>query len=461
MKKPRPVIAVVNPHMSLIDLVALAKAEEPARDWRFFIEDRGVELNGIRFDKPDKMLSLKTGDILRFSDHDWYEIKVVDVNEMETQRLKLKLMEQRDVNQIEPLLPQWDLVRYLAAVLPDPVPGARDILNAVIGQPEPKSEWLWKIEEKAAPEKIIGVAHLRTDGVQGQQNIWLAPEHHGKGLAEEALSAISEHAFEKLGFEDIEFKDAFAHAAGTPELDDLRRKFNTTDSGTELHPEGSPDKPWSLNKKKWHEARDRIRAAFAETAEDDDGTSPAMPLAAEEAPAEEGAPVRDNKQTISAATDFPAMLPPLPPAPILLPDGSLLMPDGVVFNPQGLLPMITPNLPLVLPVLPAAAQLANAVMPQTVPALPAGPGAVQGMLAALPVWRPGMPWRPGMALPPGSILPASLIPGLVLPAGQWAGLSGLSLPQIGQPPQHSPQVQQPPHRPVAPFPHTPPTPTKK
>lgn len=480
MKKPHPILPVVTPHMSVLDLVNLAKAGEPQRDWKFFIETKGVELNGSRLTRPEQMLNLQTGDVLRIDAQDWYEIKIVDVNELETQRLRLKLMELKDVDQVEEMLPDWAIVQYLAATmhhLEQQNLSARDIFRLIIEQAEPKSEWLWKIAEKLAPEKIIGLAHLRSEDGQGNENIWIDPAYRGQGYATEALEAMNEHAFERLGLDEIEFKEAFSHAAGAPEMDDLRKAFNSADEGSELHPEGSPDKPWSLNKKNWQDARDKIRKAFAETAEDDGSPAELPASVEEESPPPKKKPVAPPPENV----------PPAALQPQMLPDGTMLMPDGTIFNPLPSNPSVAaagqvgavagqplPNvsLPPVMPVLPNQTQVAGMTIAPMTP-LPSGAMAVAQMFGGA-AWRPGMPitpgmaWRPGMPIAgvawrPGMPVLAGMVwrpgmpmmPGMVMPA--QAPLASATLPPLGQPQKKqpeplSPQAQKPaqPHGPPNP-----------
>lgn len=264
MDEQLPILPVITPHITVIDLVALARPGADKAVLRAYIADEGVELNAHMLKTPDYMLTVKTGDILRLSALDWHEIKVVDLHEIETERLRLREMELKDIALLEEHLPEWDIVKYLARSLPGGAPpqevAARDVFRSVIMQPDPRTGWLWKISERDAPEKIVGVAHMQKDAAEAaRQNIWIDRAHRKEGLVAEVVDALNEHAFARLGISAIEFKEAFTFAAGAEEIDALRRKFNSGDDGSELHTRDAPDKAWGMTKEKWLMLRARAQ----------------------------------------------------------------------------------------------------------------------------------------------------------------------------------------------------------
>lgn len=267
MTAPNPTLPIITPHMTLIDLVALARAGMGKEDLRPLIEEVGVEINGTLLQTPDRVLTLQTGDILRFTPEDWFEIEIVDLHMIETERLRLRRLQLEDIELLDVHLPEWDIVRYLSKSLPVAFRSeevvAREVFRKIIQQREPKDEFLWKISPREQADKIIGVAHLRTDSGAGDQNVWIGREHRAKGLMQEAVEAVNDYAFEKLDLQDIHFKEAFAHAAGAPEIEALRKKFSAADDGSELHTKGAPDKSWGLSKVKWQKLREKAQRPTA------------------------------------------------------------------------------------------------------------------------------------------------------------------------------------------------------
>lgn len=250
--KDIPTLQVTNPRMLARDLVALTGAGKSGAEKAILRGD--ASLNGDILKDPEQMLLLKTDDRLCLEKTAVYKIKIVSIQKMETERLLLNPLELGDLGQIQNILPKRKIADYLKTPMrqKDAQHHARDVFARVIGQPEPKTEWLWKIQPKETPEKIIGVAHLRTDDAEGNQNIWLDKKQQDKGFAEEVMSAINDHAFGRLGFEKIVYKNAFEDAILPKEIEALRNKFK----GLEERKKPSRAKgAWGLSRKGWQKFR--------------------------------------------------------------------------------------------------------------------------------------------------------------------------------------------------------------
>ena len=119
---------------------------------------------------------------------------------LETARLLLLPLELADANQVQELFAQWEIVRYLNAVVPWPYPadGAlayiRDHALPAIARGE---LWCWTLRLKAAPERVIGAITLagKEDENRG---FWLDPKQQGRGLMMEACDAVTDYWFEVL-----------------------------------------------------------------------------------------------------------------------------------------------------------------------------------------------------------------------------------------------------------------------
>ncbi len=120
--------------------------------------------------------------------------------ELETVRLLLKPLELADAEQVQKLFAQWEIVRYLNAVVPWPYPpdGAltyiRDNALPAIARGE---LWYWTIRLKNAAERIIGAITLSTKEEENR-GFWLDPRWQRQGLMMEACNAVTDYWFEEL-----------------------------------------------------------------------------------------------------------------------------------------------------------------------------------------------------------------------------------------------------------------------
>lgn len=252
-----PTLSIIQPRHELLDVVVMARPDKSKSDSRRLIKQGGVDINGVRHDDPDAELVFKSNDVLKVGKRNWFRIDVVKLNELESERLWMKPMRVEDVDLIQKFLPEWEIVKYLShpgLSLKAVTDVAREVFRRVIMTPEPKDEWIWKIQHKQDPDKIIGVAHLRRDASLGSENIWLDPDYRTPELMEEALHAVNEHAFSQLGFSDVIFKKAFAHAAAPQDLDALRKRFMSMDQT--LRNRDTPEGVWGFTKEEWERQKE-------------------------------------------------------------------------------------------------------------------------------------------------------------------------------------------------------------
>ncbi len=121
---------------------------------------------------------------------------------LETSRLVLRPLTLEDADQIQDLFPHWEIVRYLANVVPWPYPpdGAltyiRDLALPAVARGD---EWLWTLRLKTEPDRIIGAIALNdTRGADTNRGFWLGLSWHGRGLMTEAADAVTDYWFDVL-----------------------------------------------------------------------------------------------------------------------------------------------------------------------------------------------------------------------------------------------------------------------
>ena len=136
------------------------------------------------------------------------------ITELETTRLILKPLELADADQTQRLFPQWEVVQYLANVVPWPYPedGAVSYYrNVALPAMARGDEWHWSIRRKTAPQELIGC--IRLSKGETNRGFWLGIPWHGQGYMSEAADAITDFWFNNLGFSTIRISKAIANTA--------------------------------------------------------------------------------------------------------------------------------------------------------------------------------------------------------------------------------------------------------
>ena len=137
------------------------------------------------------------------------------IRTLETPRLLLRPLEIGDAVPAQKLFPQWDVVKYLANIVPWPYPedGAliyyRDVALPAMERGE---EWHWTIRMKSDPEQMIGaIGLLKNDS--NNRGFWLAPLWQGQGLMSEAVVVVNDFWFDDLGMPVLRAPKAVVNAA--------------------------------------------------------------------------------------------------------------------------------------------------------------------------------------------------------------------------------------------------------
>ena len=121
---------------------------------------------------------------------------------LETPRLVLRPLALEDADPIQAVFPQWEIVRYLNAIVPWPFPeGAAlgHIRDHALPAMERGDEWHWTLRRKEQPDSLIGRIHL-SRGEGNNRGFWILPEYRAQGLMTEAVVAVTDYWFDVLGF---------------------------------------------------------------------------------------------------------------------------------------------------------------------------------------------------------------------------------------------------------------------
>jgi RimJ/RimL family protein N-acetyltransferase len=137
------------------------------------------------------------------------------IHSLETARLLLRPLELADAEQTQRLFPHWEIVRYLANMVPWPYPadGAltyyRDVALPTMERGE---AWHWSLRLKTDPAQLIGSIGLLTNE-DNNRGFWLGLPWQGSGLMSEATEAATDYWFDELGFAVMRVPKAVANVA--------------------------------------------------------------------------------------------------------------------------------------------------------------------------------------------------------------------------------------------------------
>lgn len=175
---------------------------------------------------------------------------------LETPRLLLRPLELADADQTQILFPQWEIVKFLAAIVPWPYPpdGAHQFYRDVaLPAAERGDAWHWTLRLKTDPARLIGSISLKKDE-NDNRGFWLGLPWQGQGLVSEACDAANDYWFDALKFPVLHVTKAIANSASRriSEKQGMRviaRQERAYVSGR------LPGEIWEITAEEWHARR--------------------------------------------------------------------------------------------------------------------------------------------------------------------------------------------------------------
>jgi [ribosomal protein S5]-alanine N-acetyltransferase len=138
---------------------------------------------------------------------------MLTIRPLETFRLRLRPLELEDASQAQVLFPQWEIVRYLARVVPWPYPDD-GVLTSYRDHALPAmtrgDEWHWSLRLKSAPDQLIGCISLMRDE-NNNRGFWLGLPWQRRGFMSEAVEVVTDYWFHELKFAAIRAPKAIAN----------------------------------------------------------------------------------------------------------------------------------------------------------------------------------------------------------------------------------------------------------
>lgn len=176
---------------------------------------------------------------------------------LETERLYLRPLQLADADQIQRLFPQWEIVRYLAHVVPWPYPpdGALTYLrDRALPAMERGEQWHWSLRLKTAPDAIIGSIGLLTGDTN--RGFWLAPEWQRQGLMTEASNAVTDFWFDVLKFPVLRVPKAVGNE-GSRRISEKQRMRVVKIEERDFVSGRLPAEVWEITAEEWHLTKQR------------------------------------------------------------------------------------------------------------------------------------------------------------------------------------------------------------
>ncbi|MCW3061396.1 MAG: hypothetical protein JWQ02_3217 [Capsulimonas sp.] len=133
---------------------------------------------------------------------------------LETPRLLLRPLQLSDAPRIQELFPHWEVVQYMASVIPWPYPddGARKYVEYATAEAAAGKRYSWALTLKAASnDLLIGVIELTPTNSEDSRGFWIGLPYQRQGYMTEAVAAVNDFAFDVLELLSLRLNNAEAN----------------------------------------------------------------------------------------------------------------------------------------------------------------------------------------------------------------------------------------------------------
>ncbi|HSI72052.1 MAG TPA: GNAT family N-acetyltransferase [Fimbriimonas sp.] len=137
----------------------------------------------------------------------------VPIEVLETERLLLRPLREADASRIQQLFPNINVLRYMNAIIPWPYPpdGAEQFLQTILPKMAANEEYYWGLFAKGSDEGLMGVIGLTPSSETAHRGFWLGEPYWRRGYMTEAVAAVNDWAFDRLGMNEILVYNAVAN----------------------------------------------------------------------------------------------------------------------------------------------------------------------------------------------------------------------------------------------------------
>jgi RimJ/RimL family protein N-acetyltransferase len=182
---------------------------------------------------------------------------------LETARLVLRDVTMADPEKYRRHFADYAVISELTRLVPWPYPadGVPEYFDKV--QPEQgQDRWVWALYLKSDLTDPIGNIDLRrrkrsagdeefSPQLHESRGFWLARKHWGKGLMTEATDAVTDYAFDVLGFETMILSNALGNTRSRRIKEKAGAVLLRTEPATFVNPDYTHREVWELTKHAW------------------------------------------------------------------------------------------------------------------------------------------------------------------------------------------------------------------
>lgn len=180
---------------------------------------------------------------------------------LETPRLILRPLELADAARTQVLFPHWEIVRFLAKVVPWPYPadGAHTFYRDVALPAVERGEaWHWSLRLKSDPAQLIG--HINLAKGETNRGFWLGLQWQGQGLMMEAADAATDYWFDVLKFPVLRVPKAIDNR-GSRRISEKQGMRVVATMERDFVSGRFPSEIWEITAEEWRERKRRMAAS--------------------------------------------------------------------------------------------------------------------------------------------------------------------------------------------------------
>ncbi len=176
------------------------------------------------------------------------------VKTLTTPRLILKEFVADHIADYQEGFADYEVIRHMNGHVPWPYPedGVLTFFKNEVQPHQGKTLWQWGIFLKENPEKLIGSISIRVSDVDNR-GFWLAKPYWGHGYMTEAAEAVTDFAFDALGFEILRFTNAKGNIRSRRIKEKAGAKLVKVIPMKAVDPGYTESERWELKKEDWRE----------------------------------------------------------------------------------------------------------------------------------------------------------------------------------------------------------------